>query len=53
MIDRIDERPTSKNHKLYDQRSGEDRRKVHTMIDPDKERRKGDRRKRDQERKLL
>ncbi len=45
MIDRIDEQPTSKNQKIYDKRCGKDRRKVHTMVDPDKERRKGDRRK--------
>ena len=46
MIDRIDEQPTPKDHKIYDRRTGKDRRKVHTMVDPDKERRKGDRRKR-------
>ncbi len=45
MIDRIDEQPTPKDHKIYDRRTGKDRRKVHTMVDPDKERRKGDRRK--------
>ena len=45
MIDKIDEQPTSKNQRIYDKRSGKDRRKVHTMVDPDKERRKGDRRK--------
>ena len=45
MIDKIDEQPTSKNQRIYDMRSGKDRRKVHTMVDPDKERRKGDRRK--------
>lgn len=46
MIERIDEQPTPKDHKVYDKRNGKDRRKVHTMVDPDKERRKGDRRKR-------
>ena len=45
MIDKIDEQPTSKNQRISDKRSGKDRRKVHTMVDPDKERRKGDRRK--------
>ena len=45
MIDRIDEQPTPKNQKIYDKRNGKDRRKVHTMVGPDKERRKGDRRK--------
>lgn len=46
MVDRIDEQPTPKDHKYYDRRSGKDRRKVHTMVDPNKDRRKGDRRKR-------
>ena len=46
MTERIDEQPTPKGHKFYDERSGKDRRKVHTTVDPDKERRKGDRRKR-------
>ena len=45
MINRIDEQPTAIDHKFYDRRSGKDRRKVHTMVDPIKERRKGDRRK--------
>ena len=44
MIDRIDHHPTSGENKGYDERSGKDRRKVHTMIDPDIEKRKGDRR---------
>lgn len=37
MIDRIDEQPTPKDHKIYDRRTGKDRRNVHTMVDPDKE----------------
>ena len=52
MIDRIDEQPTpetDRNFRLIkvfnNQRSRKDRRKIHTMLDPDKDRRKGDRRK--------
>jgi hypothetical protein len=45
MPDRIDEQPTPQNQITHEKRSGKDRRKVHTMINPDKERRKGDRRK--------
>jgi len=45
MIDRIDEHPTPMSSKYFDKRKGKDRRKLHTMIDPDKDRRKGDRRK--------
>jgi hypothetical protein len=52
MIDRIDEQPTpetDRNFRLIklfnNQRSGKDRRKNHTMLNPDKDRRKGDRRK--------
>jgi hypothetical protein len=46
MIGRIDEQPTPLDHKIHDKRIGKDRRKIHTMLDPDKDRRKGDRRKR-------
>ena len=34
MVDRIDEQPTPKNQKINEKRSGKDRRKVHTMINP-------------------
>ena len=44
MINRIDEHPTPRGVKNFDQRKGKDRRKLHTMIDPEKDRRKGDRR---------
>jgi len=45
MIDRIDTQPTSVDHKNYfDERSGKDRRKIHTMLDPELDRRKGERR---------
>ena len=46
MIDRIDSHPTSDDHNNFEERSGKDRRKIHTMLDPDIVRRKGDRRKR-------
>ena len=46
MIDRIDDHPTPINYKKFDERGGKDRRKIHTMMDPLKDRRKGDRRKR-------
>ena len=46
MIDRIDEHPTPTNQKYFEKRGGKDRRKVHTMIDADKDRRKKNRRKR-------
>jgi hypothetical protein len=46
MIDRIDSHPTSDDHNNFEERSGKDRRKIHTMLDPDIDRRKGDRRKR-------
>jgi len=46
MIDRIDEHPTPISLKNFDKRKRKDRRKLNTMIDPHKERRKGDRRKR-------
>ncbi len=46
MIDRIYDRPTADDNHEYDDRSGKDRRVTHTMIDPDRDRRKGDRRRR-------
>ncbi|BBO66944.1 hypothetical protein DSCA_08740 [Desulfosarcina alkanivorans] len=45
MIDRIDHHPTPTNYDEYDQRSGKDRRRIPTMLDPDVDKRKGDRRK--------
>jgi hypothetical protein len=45
MPDRINEQPTPLNQINHERRSGKDRRKVHTMVNPDKERRKKDRRK--------
>jgi hypothetical protein len=45
MIDRIDTQPTPLDAPYFEQRSGKDRRKIHTMLDPAIERRKGDRRK--------
>ena len=45
MIDRIDTQPTSRDSKDFDQRSGKDRREMHTMLDPDRDKRKKNRRK--------
>jgi hypothetical protein len=45
MIDRIETHPTPHHHGDYEERSGEDRRKIPTMLDPDVDKRKGDRRK--------
>jgi len=45
MTDKNDDPQTEKNHKESEKRSGKDRRKVHTMIDPDKDRRSWNRRK--------
>jgi hypothetical protein len=51
MIDRIDEQPTPDEEHLrrigvyHDRRSGKDRRRGYTVIDPSKDRRKGERRK--------
>ena len=45
MIDRIDNHPTPSGYNAVEERSGEDRRKIHTMLDPEIERRKKDRRK--------
>ena len=44
MIDRIDNHPTPRYQILIEQRSGKDRRKIHTVLDPEIDRRKGDRR---------
>ena len=49
MIDRIDTHPTPRDPIYIDQRSGKDRRKIHTMLDPTIYRRKGDRRKKNLE----
>lgn len=46
MIDRIDHHPTPTGYGDNEERSGKDRRKIHTMLDPDIDKRKGDRRKR-------
>ncbi|HSO20977.1 MAG TPA: hypothetical protein VLT88_16040 [Desulfosarcina sp.] len=46
MIDRIDTHLTSRGTEDVDQRSGKDHRRMHTMIDPDIDRRKGERRRR-------
>ena len=51
MIDKNDEQPTPTDHKEFEKRSGKDRRKVHTMIDPDKDRRTWNRRKKSKEKK--
>ena len=44
MIDRIDTHPTPRDHINFELRSGKDRRKIHTMLDPAIDRRKRDRR---------
>jgi hypothetical protein len=51
MTDQNDDHQTEKSHKESERRSGKDRRKVHTMIDPDKDRRTWDRRKKSKEEK--
>ena len=45
MIDRIDAHPTARDAKDFDERSGKDRRVIHTMLDPDRDKRKKNRRK--------
>jgi hypothetical protein len=51
MLDKIDEQPTPDEEHLrrigvyHDRRSGKDRRRGYTVIDPSKDRRKGERRK--------
>jgi len=45
MIDRIDTHPTQRDYKNFDERSGKDRREIHTMLDPDRDKRKRNRRK--------
>jgi len=45
MIDRLDTHPTSRDFKDFDQRSGKDRREMHTMLDPGRDKRKKNRRK--------
>jgi len=47
MIDRIETHPTTEKYYTINLRSGKDRRKGYTMVDPDLERRKGERRKSD------
>jgi len=44
MIDRIDTHPTTKDVRYVDRRSSKERRKIHTMLDPQVDRRKGTRR---------
>ncbi len=44
MIDRIEMHPTPPGHEEFDQRSGKDRRRTHTMLDPGKDQRKVNRR---------
>ena len=45
MIDRIDQHPTPIYHEYLEKRRGKDRRQIHTMIEPEKDRRRKDRRK--------
>ena len=45
MIDRLDMHPTPRSFKEFDQRSGKDRRTIHTMLDPERDKRKHNRRK--------
>lgn len=44
MIDRIDTHPTTRDVRYVERRSGNERRKIHTMLDPQVDRRKGTRR---------
>lgn len=53
MIDRIDTHPTTVNDKYIEKRSGDERRKIFTMLDPDIDRRKGERRKRSRKNRYL
>ena len=48
MIERKDNYPTLRDYQDIDERSGRERRKAHTMLDPDMDRRKADRRKKRQ-----
>ena len=45
MIDRIETHPTRPDFEEVDQRSGKDRRQGTTMLDPEMDQRKGERRK--------
>jgi hypothetical protein len=45
MIDRIEAHPTTEGYNQINLRSGKDRRQGYSMIDPDLDRRKGQRRK--------
>jgi hypothetical protein len=45
MIDRIETHPTLSGSEAVDQRSGKDRRQGTTMLDPDMDQRRGERRK--------
>lgn len=47
MIDRLEMHPTVEGYNNINLRSGKDRRKGYTMVDPDLDRRKGERRKSD------
>lgn len=53
MIDRIDTHPTPVKEKIIEKRNGEERRKIFTMLDPDIDRRKGERRKRSRKNRYL
>jgi len=47
MIDRIEAHPTVEGYNHINLRSGKDRRQGYSMVDPDLDRRKGQRRKND------
>jgi hypothetical protein len=53
MIDRIDSHPTPTAHRIIEKRNGTERRKIYTMLDPDIDRRKGERRKRERKNRYL
>jgi hypothetical protein len=53
MIDRIDTHPTSTEEKFIEKRSGKERRQIFTMLDPDIDRRKKERRKRSRKNRYL
>jgi hypothetical protein len=53
MIDRIDSHPTPIAHRFIEKRRGTERRKIYTMLDPDIDRRKGERRKRERKNRYL
>ena len=53
MTDKIDEQPTPTDHKEFEKRSGKDRRKVHTMINPDKDSKDGRQAKKENSKKTI